>query len=77
MIVESEFKVKSNIDAKLKDKQIGEFNSLVKSIDKTSRKFDLDTKGKKTNFDTLVYEGVIQKTLEQDSLTFVEGMRLS
>lgn len=53
-----------------------EFKSLTKSINKTSRKFDLDSKGKKSNFDALVYEGVIQKTLEADTLTFVEGMRL-
>lgn len=42
---------------------------------KTSTKFDLDSKGKKSNFDELVYEGLIQKTLEADSLCYVEGAR--
>ena len=70
-IVESEFHVRANTDGKLKDRMEAEFKSLAKSINKTSRKFDLDSKGKKSNFDALVYEGVIQKTLEADTLTFV------
>jgi hypothetical protein len=35
----------------------------------------LDSLGKKTNFDDLVYENAVQKTLEADTLIFVEGMR--
>ena len=51
---------------------------LVETADaiwKTSRKFDLDTAGKKTNFDFLIEEGVVRKSLESDSLLYVEGAR--
>lgn len=58
------------------DRQNGVFAAVSKSIVKTSTKFDLDSKGKKSNFDELVYEGVIQKALESDSLMFMEGQRL-
>jgi hypothetical protein len=42
---------------------------------KTSRKFDLDSAGKKTKFDLFIEENVIQKSLESDNLIFVEGHR--
>lgn len=48
---------------------------MSRSIWKTSKKFDLDTKGQQTNFDSLIRENVVQKTLERDSLIYVEGER--
>jgi len=58
-----------------KNQQEQLFKDISKSIMKTSSKFDLDTKGQKTNFDELIREKVVQKTLEADSLIYVEGMR--
>lgn len=48
---------------------------IAKSIDKTSRKFDIDKTGATTVNDAYVRDGVIQKTLEKDSLIYVEGHR--
>lgn len=59
----------------IKNQQEQVFKDVSKTIIKTSTKFDLDTKGQKTNFDELIRERVVQKSLEADSLIFIEGMR--
>jgi len=50
-------------------------SEISKLIWKTSRKFDLDSAGKKTKFDLFIDENVIQKSLESDNLIYVEGHR--
>jgi hypothetical protein len=74
-IVDWEYDFKYSQDVTLADKQRHLVSDISKSVFKTSSKFDLDSKGKQTNFDNLIRENVVQKTLEADSLTFVEGMR--
>lgn len=59
----------------LAQKQTRLLNEICNSVHKSSHKFDLDSKGKKTSFDDYIREGVIQKTLEADTLIFVEGSR--
>jgi hypothetical protein len=44
-------------------------------IQKTSRKFDLDGTKVNSHFDDLVFENVVQKSLETDNLKYYEGMR--
>lgn len=57
------------------DKQHHLLTSISKTIFKQSYRFDLDTKGTQSKFDEFIYSGVVQKTLEADSIIFVEGMR--
>lgn len=60
----------------MKDKQDHTVTSLAKSIIKTSSQFELDSiGGKETHNDYWIRHHVIQKTLERDSLIFMEGMR--
>lgn len=59
----------------MRDKQYDTFAQISKSIFKSSRRFDLDSVNKESRFDELVRQNVVQKTLECDSLTYVEGMR--
>lgn len=47
--------------------------SAGERIWKTSKEFDLDTAGQVSNFDDLISNQVLTKTLESDSLLFVEG----
>jgi len=44
-------------------------------IQKTSRKFDLDSTRVNSQFDDLVSQNVVQKSLETDNLKYYEGMR--
>lgn len=74
-LVEYQYNQKYASEETRADKQRQLVKSISRSIFKTSSRFDLDTKGKKTNFDEYIRENVVQKTLEADSLTFVEGMR--
>ena len=46
-------------DISLKDQQRSMFKDIAKSISKTSLKFDLDTKGTKSNMDDLINSRVI------------------
>lgn len=59
----------------LAQKQGRLLNEICNSVYKSSKKFDLDSRGKKTGFDDYIREGVIQKSLEADTLIFVEGLR--
>jgi hypothetical protein len=55
-------------------KQSRLLSEICSSVFKSSEKFDIDSKGKKTGFDEYIREGVIQKSLEADTLFFVEGL---
>lgn len=44
-------------------------------VHKTSRKFDLDSQKVNSTFDQLIFENVVQKSLENDNLKFYEGQR--
>lgn len=70
---EEEFPEEDN----LASKQSRLLNEICHSVYKSSEKFDLDSKGKKTGFDEYIREKVIQKSLEADTLIFVEGTRPS
>jgi hypothetical protein len=76
-LVECNFNLKYPQDISLIDKQDSTFAEISNSIIKTSSRFDLDSRGKKSNSDDLVKGNVIQKTLESDNLIMVEGMRAS
>jgi len=76
-LVDYEYDQKYSHDLSKAESQRHLIKDISKSITKTSTHFDLDSKGKKTNFDDLIREKVVQKTLEADSLIYVEGMRPS
>ena len=65
--VEDEKTLKQNQQFILKD--------IASNIWKSSRKFDIDSSSNSKNspFDLLVKENVIQKSLENDNLFYVEG----
>lgn len=73
-LVDLDYRIKFP-DSNLLETHQGQFKELAKTIYKQSHKFDLDTRGQVTQFDDLIRENVIQKTLEADSLIFVEGFR--
>lgn len=74
-LVVHEYDQKYPSDIVLRESQFSLFKEISNSIIKTSSKFDLDSKGKKSNTDDLVKGNVIQKSLESDNLIYVEGMR--
>lgn len=48
---------------------------IASFVHKTSRKFDLDSQKINSTFDQLIFENVVQKSLETDNLKYYEGIR--
>lgn len=59
----------------LADKQRREIKNISQSIWKASKKFDLDSNKSRSDFDKLIFQNVLQKSLESDQLIYVEGAR--
>jgi len=57
----------------LEEKQEELLDATARGIWKTTKEFDLDTTQKYSPFDKLIQEGVLHKSLEHDSLIYVEG----
>lgn len=59
-------------------RQRSELHHISKNIWKSSRRFDADSSSnaKRSPFDLMVRENMLQKSLESDNLIVVEGMRL-
>lgn len=74
-LVDFEYDKKYNNDASLLEKHNHLLNDIAKTIIKTSSRFDIDQAGSVSANDDFIRENVIQKTLEKDSLIFVEGFR--
>lgn len=62
-----------------KAKQEDFFENITKKIYETSKEFDIDqnASAKDSVFDAMVSSSVIQKSLESDSLIYLEGARLA
>lgn len=73
-LVEIGLKKEINAD-NMKDNQNMMITEIASFVQKTSRKFDLDSQKINSTFDQLIFENVVQKSLETDNLKFYEGMR--
>ena len=58
-----------------KQEQEALLEDVSQNIWKTTKQFDLDSTQKNSPFDILVQRNVLQKTLEQDNLIYLEGIR--
>jgi hypothetical protein len=61
----------------LEQKQRKAMEEVFSGVWKTSKEFDLDTNKDDSVFDRFVADNVVQKTLEDDQLIFMEGQRPS
>lgn len=59
------------------EKQLDLLKSISLEIAKSSRQFDIDisSSNNKSSFDNLIFENIIQKSLENDNLIYVEGRK--
>mmetsp|Transcript_21579 Transcript_21579/g.33227 ORF Transcript_21579/g.33227 Transcript_21579/m.33227 type:complete len:988 (-) Transcript_21579:2058-5021(-) len=72
--VENEFQKKME-ERNPKQQQEALLEDISTKIWKTTKHFDLDSTQKNSPFDVLVKENVLGKTLENDNLIYMEGMR--
>lgn len=61
LLVEYDYNKKYPQDVPLEEQQQSLFKEISLSVTKTSSRFDLDSVGKKSNFDDLIHNSVIQK----------------
>ena len=74
-VVDEEYQKQEN-QKSMKKQQEEQFKSIANQIFKTSKQFDVDASAHNSLYDNLIEENVLQKSLENDNLLYIEGMRL-